>query len=267
MLDCAATAWNKRGRFVAFKDHFSRTAQQYSQFRPHYPRALFEFLATLPAQRERAWDCGSGGGQAAVALAEFFDEVVATDPSARQVAHAQNHPRVEYLVATAEQSPLEDQSVDLVAVAQALHWFDLARFYDEVRRVARPTGVVAAWGYELCRITPRIDPVIWHLYREVLGSYWPPERKVTETRYATIAFPFQEIPAPQFAMTAQWRLDDLIGYLGTWSSVQQYFERHAANPISAVESELAAAWGSPETARQITWPLFLRAGRMNPAAN
>ena len=251
---------------MAFKDHFSRTAQQYTRFRPHYPRALFEFLATLPGEHGRAWDCGTGSGQAAVALAEFFDEVVATDPSDRQIAHAQKHPRVAYLVASAEQTPLEDHSVDLVAAAQALHWFDLERFYDEARRVARPTGVLAAWGYELCRIAPPIDSVIWHLYREVLGSYWPPERKVTETRYATIPFPFPEIPAPDFALAAQWRLDDLIGYLGTWSSVQQYIERHAANPISAVESELAAAWGSPDTARQITWPLFLRVGRMNQAA-
>jgi ubiquinone/menaquinone biosynthesis C-methylase UbiE len=251
---------------VAFKDHFSRTARQYTQSRPHYPRTLFEFLATLPARRDRAWDCGTGGGQAAVAMAEFFDEVVATDPSAQQIAHAQVHPRVEYLVATAEQSPLEDRSVNLVAAAQALHWFDLERFYDEVRRVAQPAGVVAAWGYEMCRITGQIDPVIGHLYREILGSYWPPERKVTETRYTTIPFPFPEIPAPQFAMTAQWRLDEVIGYLGTWSSVQQYIKRHAANPISAVESDLAAAWGPPETVRQVTWPLFLRAGRIDPAA-
>ena len=247
---------------MAFKDHFSAQADRYTQFRPRYPRALFEYLATLVDRRDRAWDCGTGGGQAAVALSEFFDEVAATDPSARQIEHAQRNPRVAYFVASAEKCPLADRSVDLVTVAQALHWFDLERFYGEVQRVARPRGVLAVWTYGLTKIDPTIDRVIWHFYADVLGAYWPPERRIVEERYQTIPFPFHELPAPELVMTAQWNLDDLVGYLGTWSSVQKYSEQHAANPLLKVQTELAAVWGSPEQVRQVTWPLLTRIGRI-----
>lgn len=251
---------------LAFKDHFSAQADRYTQFRPRYPRALFEFLAELPAQPGRAWDCGTGNGQAAMALADFFDEVVATDPSARQIEYAERHPRVEYFVSSAEQSPIRDESVDLVTVAQALHWFDLERFYGEVRRVGRPRAVVAAWGYGLATISPEVDRVVWHLYADILGPYWPPQRRQVEEQYATTAFPFDELPAPEFAMTAQWNLDNLMGYLGTWSSAQKYLERHAASPFSAVQADLAAAWKSPEQVRRVTWPLFVRVGRIDAGA-
>ncbi len=200
-----------------FKDHFSRQAEQYTQYRPHYPAELFRFLAGVPARTERAWDCGTGNGQAAVELAKYFDEVIATDPSARQIEHAVEHPRVSYLVAPAEQAPLADSSVDLVTVAQALHWFDHPRFYGEVRRVLRPDGAIAAWCYALASITPEVDAVVWHLYSDLLGTYWPPERQMTMDGYATIPFPFAELPDPKIAMTAEWSLDDLLGYLGTWS--------------------------------------------------
>ena len=247
---------------MAFKDHFSVQADRYTRFRPRYPRRLFEFLATLPARPERAWDCRTGNCQAALGLGEYFAEVVATGPSARQIAHAEKHPKVRYLISAAEQPPLANDSVDLITVAQALHWFDLERFYAEVRRVARPGGVVAAWGYELATITPVIDQVVRHLYSDLLGKYWPPERQTTETRYATVAFPFRELPGPTLESKAQWHLDALQGYLGTWSSVQKYIEWHAANPLDQAHDDLAAVWGSPERIRRVTWPLFLRVGRI-----
>ncbi len=216
-----------------FQDHFSKQADRYTQFRPHYPAELFRFLATLPARTERAWDCGTGNGQAAVVLAEFFDEVVATDPSAGQIEHACEHPRVRYQVAPAEAVPLADGSTDLVTVAQALHWFDHPRFYDEVRRVLRPAGAIAAWGYGLAVITPEVDAVVQHLYADLLGPYWPPERRKIEERYATIPFPFAEVPDPGFAMAAEWSLDDLLGYLGTWSSAAEVHRRARARSARA----------------------------------
>jgi ubiquinone/menaquinone biosynthesis C-methylase UbiE len=224
---------------LAVRDHFSPLAQAYARFRPRYPSELFEYLATLVTRRDRAWDCATGSGQAAVALAEFFGQVVASDASARQIASAQKHPRVTYFVATGEQAPLADRSVDLVAIAQALHWLDRPRFYREARRVVRPGGIVAAWGYGLVAISPEIDRVIWRLYRDVLGSYWP-----------------------EFAVAARWNLSDLVGYLGTWSSVREYIEQHGSSPLATVDAELRAAWGPAEMTRPVRWPVFLRVGRI-----
>jgi hypothetical protein len=246
---------------MTFKDHFSPQADRYTRYRPGYPRELFQFLASLPASIARAWDCGTGNGQAAVALADYFTQVEATDPSARQIAHAIPHARVTYQVAPAEQCPLTDDSVDLVTVAQALHWFDLDRFYSEVRRVGRARSVIAAWTYGLATITPKIDAVVLRLYSDVLGTYWPPERRLVEQRYATIPFPFAEIESPQFAMAATWNLDDLLGYLSTWSSAQKYLEAHGVDSIEEVRAPLAEAWGT-EHERTVHWPLYLRVGRI-----
>ncbi len=245
-----------------FKDHFSKQARGYTQFRPRYPHELFQYLASLVDRRERAWDCGTGNGQAAIALAEFFDEVIATDPSASQIAQAEQHSNVRYLVSTAEESPLASNSVDLITVAQALHWFDLARFCNEARRVAHPRGVLAAWSYGLATISPDVDRIVWRLYQDILGSYWPAERKLIEQGYKTIELPFDELVAPAFAMTAEWNLTDLIGYLGTWSSVQKYVERHGRDPLEQVQADLEAAWETALT-RRIQWPLFMRICRID----
>lgn len=251
---------------MAFADHFSRQSGAYTRFRPRYPGTLLAYLASLPITRHCAWDCGTGNGQAAVGLADYFSRVVATDPSANQVAHAVPHARVEYVIAAAEACPVDSGSIDLVTVAQALHWFDLDRFYAEVRRVGRTGSVLAAWCYGLATIAPEVDRIVERLYGEILGEYWPPERTLVEQRYRTIAFPFDEITAPRFEMTAQWSLADLLGYLGTWSSAQRYINRHRSDPVSLVEAELGRAWGEAATTRPIRWPLWLRVGRIDSTA-
>jgi hypothetical protein len=248
---------------MAFADHFSRQARDYTQFRPRYPRELFEFIASLMNRRELAWDCGTGNGQAAVDLAAYFQRVVATDPSANQVAHAIRHLKVQYMVAAAESCPLEPDSADAITVAQALHWFDLPRFYAQVRRVGRAGSVIAAWSYGLAHITPTVDHVIGHLYADILGDYWPPQRHYIEKGYRTIDFPFDDVPAPQFAMQAEWTLDELFGYLGTWSSVDRFRRQNASDPLAQVEADLRAAWGPADQARRVHWPLYLRVGRVN----
>lgn len=247
---------------MAFKDYFSRQAGQYTQFRPRYPRELFQFLAATAPDRQRVWDCGTGNGQAAVDLAADFSEVIATDPSERQIAHALPHDRVSYRVAPAEKSGLEDRSVDLVTVAQALHWFDLDGFYREVRRVARPAGILAVWGYGLATINSVIDPLVWYLYEDLLGEYWPPERRLVEAHYTTVPFPFQELPTPTFTLQAEWNLADLIGYLSTWSSVQKFIERNGAEPLQPAMEALTAAWGPPTERQRVEWPLFQRLGKV-----
>lgn len=246
---------------MAFQDHFSTQADAYARFRPTYPDALYAWLASMVSARELAWDCGTGSGQAAVALAAHFTRVIASDPSREQIAHAMPHARVHYVVASAEQPSVEAMGADLVTVAQALHWFDCARFYPALERVLAPGGLFAAWGYGLMRITPAVDAIVTRYYSAIVGPYWPPDRRHIESGYRTLPFPLDEITAPAFSMSAEWTLADLLGYLDTWSATRRYLKERGDHPLERVRPELAKAWGGAPT-RPITWPLFLRAGRI-----
>lgn len=246
---------------MTFKDHFSETAAGYARFRPRYPESLFEFLAGAAPKRERAWDCATGSGQAALGLAGRFKQVIATDASAEQIAYARSHPRVEYRVASAERSGLETASIDLVTVAQALHWFDIPAFFQEVRRVLVPGGVAAVWCYQLFTIDPAVDKIIRHFYSETLGPYWPPERKMVEEGYRSIPFPFAEVKTPSFSIESSITLAQLAGYLRTWSAVQRYIKERAEDPLIDLLSALAPVWGDPDRPRLLTTPIRLRVGR------
>lgn len=245
-----------------FHDHFSGIASAYAAFRPRYPQLLFERVAALAPRHEAAWDCGTGSGQAAVGLAPYFEHVWATDASAEQLAAAESHPRVHYRVARAEESGLAPASVDLVTAAQALHWFDRSRFYDEVRRVLRPGGVLAAWCYDLMDIEPAIDAHIHEFYERTVGPYWPPERSLVEARYATLEFPFEEIELHPCLMEAQLNLDELTGYMRTWSAVIRYRDAEGHDPVTSLLVDLAPRWGDPQTRRSVRWSLAVRAGRV-----
>ncbi len=247
-----------------FKDLFSQQAADYSKYRPTYPHELFTYLATLSAAKEWAWDCGTGNGQAAVELASYFESVVATDPSEKQLAAAQVNPRVQYHAATAEESKLASHTIDLTTVAQAFHWFKHPLFFDEVRRVSKPQGaVLAIWTYELCQISTEVDAVVLDFYRNGIGSYWEPERKLVESGYKTIKVPFEELQVPSFAMRAEWTLQQLVGYLGTWSATQAAARALKVNPIEQVAPRLLEAWGSEQVVRPVTWQLGIRVFRVS----
>lgn len=241
-----------------FKDHFSGHAEDYARHRPTYPPALFAYLAGVAGGRRLAWDCATGNGQAALALAPFFDRVVATDASPRQIAAAAARPGVEYRVEPAERSSLAPVSCDLVTVAQALHWFDRPRFYLEVRRVARPGAVVAAWAYDILQVTAEIDGLVHQLANAIVGSWWPPERRHIDEHYATIEFPFSELETPAFDMLAEWSAEACLSYLRTWSAVRRFQAAEKRDPVAVIEESLRRAWGPGE--RQVRFPLIVRAG-------
>ncbi len=246
---------------MSFKDHFSKQAANYAAFRPRYPQDLFGYLAELCPARNLAWDCATGNGQAAIALAEHLDRVIATDASPEQIARAESHPRVTHRTAAAEQSGLPAATCDLVTVAQALHWFDLKAFYAETQRVLKQGGLLAVWNYQLLRVTPEIDSVVNHFYHEVVGPFWPPERKLIERGYSDLPFPFEEREGRSFQMVAQWSLEALLGYLRTWSASQRYEEAHDSDPVALIELKLRTAWNKGRDTRTISWPLDLRIGR------
>jgi ubiquinone/menaquinone biosynthesis C-methylase UbiE len=223
---------------TTFSDHFSADASGYARVRPGYPRALFEWLASVAPDRRLVWDCGTGSGQAAVPLAEHFAQVVATDPSAAQLAHATRRAGVCYAAMSAEHSALATSSASLVTVAQALHWFDQPAFYAEARRVLAASGVVAIWSYGLLSLHDRsLDGVIRHFHEETVGPYWPAERRQVDEGYRTLVLPFERVDAPAFAMEADWTVDHLAGYLSTWSAVRR--ARAATGGIRTLLDQLA----------------------------
>lgn len=247
---------------AGFKDHFSAQSAAYSRFRPGYPPELVAFVADCAPGRALAVDCATGNGQAAVALAEHFDRVVAVDASRAQLDKATAHPRVEYVCTPAEALPLADGSVDLVAAAQAAHWFDFERFHRECRRVLAPGGVFAAWTYEKFRVDAAVDALVDRFYVDVVGPYWPPERRYVEEGYRTLPFPWRELPAPAFRLETQWDLGEVMGYLATWSSVQRYKDAHGGrDPLPGLREQLAPLWPVDGSARLVAWPLHLRVGR------
>jgi SAM-dependent methyltransferase len=247
---------------LKWKDHFSKQASAYARHRPHYPPALFEYLASVAPAHNLAWDCGTGNGQAALSLTPYFDRVIATDPSEEQLRNAFPHDKVTYRQAPAENPGLDAQSVDLITVAQALHWFDIDRFFEQVKQALVPGGVIAVWCYALCRITPELDTIIDHFYFDKVGPYWPRERRLVDDMYRSIPFPFNEMQAPSFSIELSWTLDDLLGYLRTWSPTRRFIERNGHDPVSLIEDELASAWGNTQHERTVTWPIYMRIGLM-----
>lgn len=239
-----------------FKDLFSGHAQDYAKFRPHYPRDLFHYLSGLTQHHDVVWDCGTGNGQSAVGLTEFYQKIYATDPSAKQLASAPRHEKITYLQASAEDSGLPDHCADLVTVAQAFHWFKFEDFYREVKRVAKPGGILAIWTYNLAHVTSAIDAVVQRLYGDILRDDWDPERHYVEEGYKSIIFPFLEITAPSFTMQMQWNVEHFLGYLETWSATQKYLRRTNTDPVGIIKDDLLQAWG--KEVREVRWPLVVR---------
>jgi SAM-dependent methyltransferase len=242
-------------------DHFTPVAGQYATFRPNYPDELFDWLADIAPQRGLVWDCGAGSGQASVALASRFERVQATDISAAQLAAAPPRDNIEYRLASAEASGLQDHSADIVTIAQAMHWFDLPQFYAEVERVLKPGGIIAAWGYNRLQIDHAgLQKTLDVFYEDTIGAYWPPERLHVESNYRDLPFPFQRIAVPEFALYTEWSREHLLGYLRSWSAVGRFQAARGFDPVELVAAEIGAHWPEGET-RLIKWPLFMHAGR------
>lgn len=247
---------------MKFNDQFSKLAASYFRYRPRYPKELFDYLASLSPSRERAWDAATGNGQSAIALAEHFNQVIATDASAQQIANATLHERITYRIAPSEKTDIESSSVDLITVSQALHWFNLDEFYREALRVLKPQGVIAVWVYRFVYVSDEIDRLLEEFHEVTVKPYWLPENSLADNRFLTLRFPFEEISAPTFEMEARWTLDHLKGFLGTWSAVERFKEAQGRDPVESIEKDLEHLWGDPDVERTVRWSLLLRVGKV-----
>jgi ubiquinone/menaquinone biosynthesis C-methylase UbiE len=245
---------------MSFEDHFSSLANTYARFRPRYPQELFVYLSGLTSEHRLAMDCATGSGQAAAALAQHFQRVAAFDASASQVRLASPGPR--YCVAQAEAIPLASHTVDLLTAAQAVHWFEPEPFYREVRRLLRPGGILAVWGYNYIQVDPAIDPILDSFIDSLLGPYWSPRMRTLFDHYRSLPFPFSEVQAPEFQIETTWSLDELLGFINSWSAVKTYREAHGRHPLEEIYAELLSAWGDTQQKRIMLWPLYLRVGRV-----
>ncbi|MBI3218033.1 MAG: methyltransferase domain-containing protein [Bacteroidetes bacterium] len=240
------------------KDLFSQHSKSYAQFRPTYPKELYDFLYAHCQSFDLAWDCATGNGQAARELALRFKKVYATDISEKQIESAYTRENIFYSVARAEKTSFESESFDLITVAQAFHWLDVTSFMEEVKRVAKPKAMVAVWGYSLLSINQEIDEIMLSFYKNTIGSYWDKERRHVDEAYQDLPFPLNEIKAPSFDMSFEWTRDDLLGYVNTWSAVQKYISRNGENPVDQLTLQIRPLWLNPTV--KVTFPIFMRLG-------
>lgn len=243
---------------------FSVASDQYAAARPRYPAPLFDYLSASVPDRVRAWDCGTGSGQAALTLAERFGSVEATDVSREQIAHAAGHERVRYSVQPAEETAFRDGSFSLVTVAQALHWFDFERFWPEVQRVLKPGGVFAAWAYTWPHISREADRIVAAGLLDAIEDDWAPQNRLAWDGYANVPFPFRELETPRFALSLQWNLDQFLSYVGTWSATRRYIERNGDGLLANLSEELETEWGERASTRTVSMDFYCRAGRHEP---
>jgi len=244
------------------KDLFSKQSDLYARYRPTYPKELYDHILSFVKEKNIAWDCATGNGQAAVVLADHFKKVIATDISAAQIEKATLKDNIEYLVCPAELTPFEENTFDLVTVAQAYNWIKWGEFKNEVTRVCKPGAVIAIWTYNRNKIGDKnIDDAVYSFYENVTKTYWDYERKYVEELYETVEFDYELLPVKQFETTLNWQREDMIGYISSWSAIQKYIKVNGHSPIPIIEEEINKLWPEGEV-KKVSFPIYLKLGRV-----
>ncbi|WP_438282991.1 class I SAM-dependent methyltransferase [Pseudomonas alabamensis] len=244
------------------RNWFDQGGQAYASFRPEYPAALAAYLASTVPERRLAVDVGCGNGQLTTLLADHFDTVWGFDPSQDQIAHAQAGGNLHYACAPAEALPASAQGAQLITVAQAAHWFDLPAFYAQVRTRAAPGAVLALISYGVPRLEDDLQGRFMDFYHHEIGPFWPPERQLVDSGYATLDFPFAEFKAPAMSIELSWNLEAFLGYVSTWSAVRHAREAGEQALLERFAADLATCWGQAQVERSIRWPINLRIGQV-----
>jgi len=247
---------------MSFKDYFSTQSATYAKYRPHYPVDLFKYLSKISPSNNRALDLATGNGQASIGLIPYFTQVLAADASISQISNALQKDNINYFVSTAEQLPVKKKSIDLILCTQAIHWFDWDLFYREVNRVLKNNGIIAVVGYGLPQIEISVDEIIFNFYANIVGDFWSPERKHVDNKYAEIPFPYETIKHPGFENKLEWKFENLIGFLNSWSATQNYIKVKNENPVEFLKNNLSKAWGNVDKTKNIIWSFFVKIGKL-----
>ncbi|XP_043720706.1 putative methyltransferase DDB_G0268948 [Telopea speciosissima] len=249
----------------------------YVNARPTYPSEWYSKLAALTPNRTLVWDAGTGNGQAAIGVAEHYEQVIATDVSEGQIKHAMPHPKVRYVHAPLSMSEDElvsliggEGSVDLVTVAEAVHWFDLPSFYSLVNRVLRkPEGIIAVWGYKHFTLNPVFDSVM-NRFIETAMPYFNPNYLYIRDSYRTLPFPFESVGFGSegnplmLDLPQELSFDGLLKLLSSWSALKTAKERGVDLLTEDVVKEFESAWGSHDHSnltRTVNRKAFMIAGK------
>lgn len=239
-------------------DYFSNQAKDYAKYRPSYPDGLFRFIYDHVKEKNIAWDCATGNGQIAAVLGDEFQQVYATDISREQLKNAKLRDNLTYGVGSAEESGFPDNTFNLITVGQAIHWLEFDLFYKEAVRVAAPGCFMVIVGYDLPRISMEADALLKEFYNGLLGPYWDPARKYIDDQYRTIPFPFKEVIAPGLEHRVNWSLDDVAGYLSTWSAIQRYSRETGRDPLPEFISALEEVWPDDDSL-PVSFPILVKA--------
>ncbi len=243
------------------KDKFSAQAAIYKKYRPVYPKGLYDVILNTTKGRGVCWDCATGNGQVANVLSDHFDAVFATDLSENQIKQAPQKSNITYSVSRAESTTFSDKQFDLITVAQAMHWFDFDAFGKEANRVLRDDGCICIWGYGPLKVEGEAGKLVDKFYKDIIGSYWDPERKHIDEGYKNVDLHFKSVELNnKMAIEENWTIEQLQGYFDSWSSVQNYIEKNSSNPVPEIMEEIKSVWGSSEKLK-VTLPIFLKIGK------
>ncbi len=244
------------------KDLFSKQSDLYARYRPTYPKELYDHILSFVKEKNTAWDCATGNGQAAVVLADHFKKVFATDISAAQIDKAIKKENIEYSVCPAESTPFADNTFDLVTIAQAYHWIKWDEFRKEATRVCKPRAVIAIWTYNRNKLgDKKIDDAVYSFYENITKPYWDYERKYVEELYETVEFDYELLPVKDFETTLNWQREDMIGYISSWSAIQKYIKVNGHSPIPVIKEEINKLWPEGEV-KKVSFPIYLKLGRV-----
>lgn len=243
------------------KDLFSTQSKAYAQFRPSYPKELFDYILQFVEEKKLAWDCATGNGQAAKILADCFEKVEASDISKAQINNAVKKPNIQYHICPAEKTPFTDNSFDLITVAQAYHWLNWKKFHDEATRAGKNNSVIAVWGYSnFSTDDKKVNELLHQFYYDIIFSYWDAERRHVENNYESVEFNFHLLPSKSFSTDLIYTKKHLIGYLQSWSAVQNYIKANSSSPIDVILDNLDSIW--KEETKKVHFPIFLKIGRI-----